>query len=533
MRTVLSNRIIEIGDASLVPGTTSMNFVALGVNGLGEVVGTFGTTALDPTLGEIGPAFHWQPSRIRSNFGPGLTALTTVLAEAREINDEGVAVGFVGSVSDAYYWDLDTASDEGSFGLGNGSEAYSINDETPPQIVGGYLPSGDTEKAGFLLDFDASTPTKLEATTTSWEVIARDVSNVVDLTPETDSIVVVGLADQRVGGVGCMDGPLQECDSGWSWIEGASGVSENELDPLEAAPSDSRADALGVNDVGNVVGLSVTEISTLYRPRLAVFWESATSSSSGSPVVLGDDPGSSEPGGDPPPDDDEQVALAISDPLTRFDPDQLHVVGRSFVSFEALRWTAAVNSTSSWTPARLGDLTCLPDRWDRLGVGTDINDLGWIVGTGIIDASEPDGGGEDRAFLLIPSDYCPGDIAGPDMQVPDGVVDVIDLLTVLAAWGPVETCAIVDVDCDGEVGVTDLLAVLGNWNVCPEMPFSSPPSLSTELTNVGLDTDDWTDFLDVMSHGTEQEREEYLCWMNRYLSQCINCPSCPGSDPFD
>jgi len=36
-----------------------------------------------------------------------------------------------------------------------------------------------------------------------------------------------------------------------------------------------------------------------------------------------------------------------------------------------------------------------------------------------------------------------------------------------------------------------------------------------------------------MAYGTEQQKAQYLCWMERYLSQCINCPACTGSDPFD
>ena len=54
---------------------------------------------------------------------------------------------------------------------------------------------------------------------------------------------------------------------------------------------------------------------------------------------------------------------------------------------------------------------------------------------------------------------CPGDVSG------DGVVDVLDILAVLAAWG--ETGELpADVSGDGVVDVLDLLAVLGDWGPC-------------------------------------------------------------------
>ena len=51
----------------------------------------------------------------------------------------------------------------------------------------------------------------------------------------------------------------------------------------------------------------------------------------------------------------------------------------------------------------------------------------------------------------------PGDVDG------DGVVDVTDVLRVLAAWGP---CAGCPEDCDGNgvVDIADLLIALGNWS---------------------------------------------------------------------
>ena len=48
----------------------------------------------------------------------------------------------------------------------------------------------------------------------------------------------------------------------------------------------------------------------------------------------------------------------------------------------------------------------------------------------------------------------------------DGIVNVTDLLAVLAAWGPCEEC-LEDIDGNGIVNVTDVLALLGAWGACP------------------------------------------------------------------
>jgi len=54
---------------------------------------------------------------------------------------------------------------------------------------------------------------------------------------------------------------------------------------------------------------------------------------------------------------------------------------------------------------------------------------------------------------------CVGDITG------DGVVDVVDLLEVLGAWGDCYACA-ADITGDGVVDVLDLLEVLEGWGSC-------------------------------------------------------------------
>jgi len=56
--------------------------------------------------------------------------------------------------------------------------------------------------------------------------------------------------------------------------------------------------------------------------------------------------------------------------------------------------------------------------------------------------------------------FCAGDINGDDM------VNVIDLLTVINAWGICDGCN-ADINEDGYVNVTDLLVIVDSWGVCP------------------------------------------------------------------
>ena len=54
---------------------------------------------------------------------------------------------------------------------------------------------------------------------------------------------------------------------------------------------------------------------------------------------------------------------------------------------------------------------------------------------------------------------CPADVNG------DEVVDVLDLVAVLVAWGPCAGCA-EDINGDSVVNVLDLVEVLVNWGPC-------------------------------------------------------------------
>jgi hypothetical protein len=95
-------------------------------------------------------------------------------------------------------------------------------------------------------------------------------------------------------------------------------------------------------------------------------------------------------------------------------------------------------------------------------IGTGHQFLGVIVTEGfmyfhIVDLDqEAVWGADDFTFAVMP---CPGDLTG------DSVVDVFDLLELLAAWGDCPGC---DADLNGDdvVNVFDLLELLGAWGEC-------------------------------------------------------------------
>ena len=139
------------------------------------------------------------------------------------------------------------------------------------------------------------------------------------------------------------------------------------------------------------------------------------------------------------------------------------------------------------------------------------------------------------AYEFIHPDSCPADLNG------DCVVGVKDLLILLGNWGPCNDCGDCPADfvVDCVVGVKDLLFLLGSWGNCP--CDLGPPPLSHEevLADACLTEDHWEDFVDVMGDPTasQEDKDNYLCWMSHYLEGCSRCSCagalCPGPDPFD
>jgi hypothetical protein len=67
-----------------------------------------------------------------------------------------------------------------------------------------------------------------------------------------------------------------------------------------------------------------------------------------------------------------------------------------------------------------------------------------------------------------PPSLCPWDITGPN-ETPDGVVDVNDLLLLLAGWGTDGPGACI-ADPTDTIDVNDLLGLLAAWGDCPQPP---------------------------------------------------------------
>ena len=99
----------------------------------------------------------------------------------------------------------------------------------------------------------------------------------------------------------------------------------------------------------------------------------------------------------------------------------------------------------------------MPGDW--LGGAVDINN-GFVVAGARGVADGGDGAGAAYVFY--------GKLCGADVHV-DGLVDVMDLLALLGAWGPCEPAGVcpADLNGDGVVDVLDLLELLAAWGPCP------------------------------------------------------------------
>ncbi len=78
----------------------------------------------------------------------------------------------------------------------------------------------------------------------------------------------------------------------------------------------------------------------------------------------------------------------------------------------------------------------------------------------------PQSGSAARAERRItePMAFAADDAVTADLD-SDGTVGILDLLALLAAWGPNPGHS-ADFDGDGNVGILDLLTLLANWGPC-------------------------------------------------------------------
>ncbi|MCH8344693.1 MAG: FG-GAP repeat protein [Planctomycetes bacterium] len=162
---------------------------------------------------------------------------------------------------------------------------------------------------------------------------------------------------------------------------------------------------------------------------------------------------------------------------------------------------------------------------DSISISGDIA----IVGAHFND-DDDNGNNSGSAYIFEGVCPCPWDLDG------SGDVGILDLLALLAAWGP-NPGHPADFDGNGTVDIFDLLTLIANWGACPCVLGASGPTLDEFLTEAGLSMDDWDLLQDILHNGTEEEIENALCWFERYIDGCPgNCsqiPACGDVDPFN
>jgi hypothetical protein len=81
----------------------------------------------------------------------------------------------------------------------------------------------------------------------------------------------------------------------------------------------------------------------------------------------------------------------------------------------------------------------------------------------LVTVNEDEGGSGGSVSVLINNPApvpCPGDFNG------DGYVNVVDMLELLASWGPCDAPCPADLNGDGVVNVLDFLDLLFQWGIC-------------------------------------------------------------------
>jgi len=547
------------------------NVIALGMNNKGQVVGFAQQTD------ESSPfeAFVWLPfddgdyvddtgsSPLAAGLWsldvlappPATPALGGVAGDgtvAIDLNDAGIVVGRYwnqdpdgdgmdpGNDDDAIdngaIWDLTIASPPGDIDtstLAGRGHAFSVNDDSAPRIVGGL---GELYEASFTEPFNAP-----RAST----AFLYDGSSVIDLKASSSIVdpVAYAISDtiattHRVaGGEACPTDDMQ-CASGSCLLayEGLHWDTPNSsTDPGLLSAQTFLGDTVyvvghGVNDDQQVAGFGWNPANddTLCTQE-AYFWADPDNQLQ-LPVKL---PEHTDPMNE---DVFSQYAYDIRNELG---DGTIEIVGSNTGLGEAMLWRGVPDGMGgyNWTFVDLNDA---PDvvlnllDFNDLRAATAINDDGWIAVWGQTESDE------FRSGVLVPWDnyqqFCGADLVGPQEVGPDGVVNVFDLLELLGEWGESNSPADIDGPAgapDGTVDVFDMLKLLAQWGPCVGVPDTEVLSLEDEVLAAGLTMDDWDEFEDVMTSGTETQQAQYNCWMRRYISGCVVCPACKGPDPFD
>ena len=446
-------QVFDLGVPSTNCSTGTRWVFAYGINELGEVVGDVRCMITESQIGSIEP-FVWLPEDAYGD--PGMAALKLHILDggcggAREINDNGVIVGYEGYGVDACASEAGSANSEAVFWqLGESGDleyidddtfiAHSVNNKVVFQIVGDMNYSSAV--AGFV--YAHADPPEFSRLTPLGSFDHATAHDINDDAPNAQVGGASGFCQQEL--LACSTCPAVQGDAvGWR-IRTVSTISAAALEqPFENSSGDEIAGlARGVNnydssadDEAELVGWG-GECDQPTTWRRALFWEDEDAD----PFDLGNAFFPSNNG-------TRANALNNNDPPI--------VIGQNLTTNQAVVWRDDVATPGEWCFNILDDLVN-PDLGWLLRVANDINDDGWIVGTGDHD-------GDIRGFILIPfvdpSPGCEGDTDG------DGVVDVQDLIEVVLDWNEFCPQCYGDVNFDAVVNVTDLTKVITQWGLCP------------------------------------------------------------------
>jgi probable HAF family extracellular repeat protein len=259
-----------------------------------------------------------------------------------------------------------------------------------------------------------------------------DAGDFTELGTLGESSIAFGIND--VGQiVGTSLAELPRGELGWRgflWEDG-------EMTALDPLPDDVATEAFDVNDAGDVVGSSWFYTVQFFSVKQAALWRN----NGADEIDLGRVPA--------PPGSCSQEPL-WNKSIARALNNDGQIVGEAMCIV-----SGAPKAAFLWDDGVMYNLNDLipPGTGLDLRSARDINDAGQIVGYAINEADQL------RAFLLTPVDTCPADVNGDD------TVNVTDLLSCLAMWGPCPDC-VEDFNGDDVVDVQDLLILLAAWGEC-------------------------------------------------------------------
>jgi hypothetical protein len=419
--TVPRYRVTDLGDATAAGNNDS---AGLAINNHGQVVGW--TDADDGQGGMIQLGFIWLPEPA-FNLPAGMNVLPALQGDdesrANDINDSTIVVGSSGSSVDAVLWLPEAHPD-----------LPDVEPWTATALPGLFKPSSSATGIDHVSDYigivgqwgeDPVPPPGACEFGFYWRSEGESQFNVVDIAPpgyssfdinsistnaQSGRVRIVGAGSTGCPGVAPLCEPDPQLDFGdaLGWIEEPDGeLLPVKLDQATTFEFEYDAEANDVTVNGTTVGWAMQyyDGSPAGCRQRAAYWLAVSSVIPAVNLHLAVPEGGQDP---LLPGNDFSVANAIRN-------DGLQVVGSAASPPRALLW--------EWNGAQwlISDLRAEVDtQTDASGEdwlfleAEDVNDDGWIVGTGEHD-------GNQHAFLLVPLGDCPEDVNR------DGVVNETDL----------------------------------------------------------------------------------------------------------